>query len=495
MKLSRRECLAGIMILATSGCGGAGAGSSQVGATPSPNTAPPPPSDQGGSSTTPPINSFKPEDFGAVGDGRTNDTKAFAQMTAAVNAAGGGTIFLRPVTYIVGGHTTDPTGFWAYAPASIMDFNGCTDLTILGNGAHLKCADGLRYGTFDPATGLPTNHPPPYLGSGDLASPYKAMIEVKNCKGKVHIEKLELDGNLAGLLIGGERGGGGWQLPAFGLSLLNNVGEEYVIGVHTHHHAEDGLYIDGFPGRTASTTVQNLVSEYNGRQGCSIVGGCNYSFIDSHFNHSGRAVISSAPGAGFDIEAETNPIRNLTFTGCEFSNNSGCGLVADSGDSEGATFSDCQFVGTTAWSAWPNRPNFKFLGCRFVGAMCHAFGDGDPERATQFRKCTFSDDPELSPTKQVCGPGPIANLGDWDENVTFDGCTVNLKHDLTLPWTVHSVYNNCTMTQASQEYGYPRGTYTGVSQIVGVVSLYSSKIVGQLTVNGVVIPPTDFVPG
>jgi hypothetical protein len=262
--------------------------------------------------------------------------------------------------------------------------------------------------------------------------------------------------------------------------------------IHSHHHGQDGVYIDGPEQRTASTTLQNIVSEYNGRQGCSIVGGCNYSFEDSHFNHTGRGGLSSAPGAGVDIEAENRTIRNLSFAGCEFSNNSGAGMTADSGDSAGASFSNCTFIGTTTWSAWPAKPQFTFSNCQFVGSICHAFSDPDPTLATQFTSCSFVDDPTLSPTGQVFGSA-IADLGAGDTNVLFDSCQFTLKNDAVLPWTLKATYNGCTMSQKASGQAYPRGTFTGVDRIDGNVDLYSSKVVGQLTVNGQIVPPTDFV--
>jgi hypothetical protein len=486
MRLTRRECLAIVTTFAmASGCK----------LSPPTQTAPlinPPADKKPGSGGMAVLKIFKPEDFGAVGDGVTNDTDAFAKMTFAVNGSGGGRVVLRPTTYIVGGHTSDPSGVYAYAPASIMDFDGCTGgLSIEGNGARLRCADGLRFGTFDPATGAATIHEMPYYGTGELASPYAGMITVQNCRGKIYIEDLELDGNLEGLLIGGPRGDTGWQIGASGLRLINNIAGEWVTRVHSHHHALDGLYIDGAAERPDISLIEDVVSEYNVRQGCSVVGGRNYSFFNCKFNHTGKARMTSAPSAGIDIEAESSPIRNLKFSGCEFSNNTGVGMLAEAGDSEGAVFNECRFIGTTAWSAWPRKPRYEFQSCQFVGSICNTFGDSDATRAAQFHDCSFLDDPTLSPTGEVYKSSyPIADLNEY-MNVLFDGCKFTLGHESVLPWSVNALYKDSIMSQTSNNQAYPRGTYLGTNRINGNVDLYGSKILGDLTVNGQVVPRTS----
>jgi len=433
-----------------------------------------------------------PEQFGALGDGVTNDTDAFAAMATFVNKRRGGAISLRPTTYIVGKQAPDPTmSAYAFAPADILEFDGCSEqLSIVGNGARIRCADGLRFGTFDPSTGEPTANTMPYYGQGELATPYVAMISAKNCSGGIDISNLELDGNLQRLMIGGPYGDTGRQIPAVGLRLLNNSCSEQVTQVYTHHHALDGLYIDGPAERNAASTIESVVSEYNVRQGCSLVGGRNYSFKDCRFNHTGKAGLASAPGAGIDIEAETKPIRNLSFSGCEFSNNTGVGMLADSGDSESATLDNCRFVGTTAWSAWPRKPLFRFTACTFVGSICNTFGDVDPERAAQFANCVFLDDASLSPTGEVFKPSvAIASLNIC-KNVLFDGCRFSLTGQSVLPYSTSALYNNCTMSQVASKTAYPRGTYTGVNEITGPVVLNGSIILGDVTVNGQLKPRT-----
>ena len=436
-----------------------------------------------------PLRQFTPELFGAVGDGVTNDTDAFARLSAAVNAAGGGDIVLQPTTYLVGGHKPDPSGVFSFGPATIMTFDGCTkDLAIHGNGARLLCQDGLRFGTFDPVTGQPTQHPMPYTGTGELASPYVAMIDIQNCSGKVYIKNIEIDGNVGKLWIGGTYGDTGWQIPAYGLRLINNSGGELVVAVHTHHQPVDGVLIDAPPVRDTQTRLELVNSEYNVRQGCSVIGGSNFSFWNCKFNHSGKAGMVSAPGAGFDIEAESSPIRNLSFSGCEFSNNSGTGLGADSGDSAGATFDYCRFIGTTNWAVWPRKPGFLFTNSTFVGSICNTFGDDDPAKAAQFQNCSFTDDPTLSPTGEVYNASfPIADLSSY-RNVLFDTCTFDLRHELVLPWTIYVIYKNVVMSQTATKQAYPRGTYVGTSSINGNVDLTGSIINGDVTVNGALLP-------
>lgn len=434
---------------------------------------------------------FVPEDFGARGDGTTNDTRAFAELSAAVNRNGGGTISLRSGrTYLVGAQTQGP-GQFGWSPSPIIALEKLTaPLAILGNGARLRCQPGLRVGTFDLASGERVDHPMPYTRRNDLAVPYRAMLLVQHCLGSVTIRDLELDGNSGALRIGGRYGDKGWQVPATGLLLVFNRGAEVVDNVHSHHQALDGAMIIGDPDRTgARSRISKFVAQFNGRQGVSVTAGRGYDFADCEFSHTGRGPIASAPGAGVDIEAERQrTIRDLTFTRCSFVDNNGAGLVAESGDSADVRFTDCRFVGTSNWSAWPRKPGYVFAGCTFVGAMVNAFADPDPARATKFIGCTFTDDPALSPTGKVyVRKGPIAMLTKSD-NVLFDRCKFALVAEGTLPATTSAIYRDCTMRQRSQERSSPRGRYLGTTSIAGPADLAGSAVEGSLTLNGKPLP-------
>jgi hypothetical protein len=439
-----------------------------------------------------------PEQFGAKGDGVSNDSAAFAAMAAHVNAQGGGEIVLRRTTYIIGRQTQAfrrGTSF-AFEPAKIMEFTGCTrPLVIRGNGAVIRTARGLRYGTFNPVSGAKTSNRMPYVAPGEIASPYRCMILAQDCSGPVEIENLELDGNVKALSIGGGYGDIGWQIPATGICLVDNRGPERLTRIYSHHHAQDGIMIDG-TDRSRGPGVRSLLvgvrCEYNGRQGVSLVGGRGYDFRDCTFSHTGKAGISSPPGGGVDIEAEAGKkIRDVSFSGCTFSNNAGAGLVADSGDSEDARFTACTFVGATNWAAWPNKPRFRFDRCNFVGPIVRAFGDPNPARATQFYDCTFRDDPALSPTRTVYGgenrDRPIADLPS-NLNVLFSRCKFLLTHQAVLPWSTNVTYSDCTLSQRSTTGAYPRGLYVGRNVITGRVGLSGSTVRGELIVNGARVP-------
>lgn len=441
-----------------------------------------------------------PEAFGAKGDGRTNDTDAFAAMSDFVSARGGGTIVLRQVTYIVG-RTAHPgnsaqsakTGIFGFPPARIMQFNGCSGLLLIhGNGARLQAAEGLRFGAFEPGTGRRVDRPLPFTRREFRAAPYIAMIEVQGCTGIVDIRDLELDGNLGAFQIGGKWGDVGWQIPGAGIRLIGNSGPERLSRIHTHHHPLDGLTIIGPSERTAASILSDVVADSNGRQGCSFTAGRNYVFEHCRFTRTGRGGVSSGPGAGVDLEAQPGfAIRNVRFAHCEFSDNAGAALVADSGDSAGIFFDACNFVGTTHWSAWPNKPHMRFKECTFVGAIVHAFGATDAVRAAQFYDCRFSDDPALSPTGEVYGGGhqsqPIAVLP-TEKNVLFSGCDFSLIHRCALPFTSRVIFADCNMSQRSPATARPVGTYLGRNTIKGNADLAGSTIRGEVILNGRRLP-------
>jgi hypothetical protein len=317
------------------------------------------------------------------------------------------------------------------------------------------------------------------------------MIEVNECRGAVRIEGFDLDGNMKAYVLGGEWGDTGRQLSAVGIMLQGNVGGVTIEGVTSHDHGLDGIMVvhHGLGPRSPRypITLIDVTCDRNGRQGLSWVGGTELTALRCRFTRTGRGKVSSAPGAGVDIEAENSVCRNGRFVDCEFSDNAGVGFLADQGDTANVRLERCTFVGTTAWSAWPRKPGFVFDDCLFVGAIVQTHGDPDPRRAVRFQSCRFRADRALSPTRAVYG-STLADLGAGATNVLFTGCSFEaIIPEVALPWTPGDVrYDNCRFRQAGKVTSYPRGVFTGRCEIVsaGHVQLEGSRFAGHVTLNG-----------
>lgn len=408
-----------------------------------------------------------PEQFGATGDGKTNDTAAFAAMAAFVNAQGGGTVMLSPRTYIVGRQAYDRALGYAFAPASIMDFRGCSrTLTIRGNGARIRASDGLRYGTLNPATGRPTHHSSPSYAPGELASPYLAMIQVCDCVASVEISDLDLDGNAAGLQFGGPWGDSGWQIGCVGLMIKDNRGPVRVSRVNSHHHAQDGGSGDGpgRPGVPEQVTIEDCKFSSNGRNAWSMVGGVGWTFTRCVFERSARSLPfpGSAPKAGIDFEAEGGKyVSDIRLIDCVAEDNVGVGcLHPGSGKTSGVSWEGGRIVGTTTWSyrGGGNR-NIAFKNTLFAGAVVNLAYES-------FEDCTFSDDVRRSLTGELYNPYGFI-IPDPVATNHFVRCTViHSKHGSSLNGNFDQpVFDNCAFYSKAAAgrldvYGHFRGSNT-----------------------------------
>lgn len=372
--------------------------------------------------------------FGAKGDGKTADHNAFIKAAAYFNKRGGnGKLVLSKGIYLVGRQifTKNTTTSAVYQGVALLEFTGCKNLTIEAvAGSLIKYRDSLRFGAFDPATGQPFNHGNNYFVNYPYVASVGAAISLIKCS-NIQLKNIWLNGNNAAFIYGGVYGDTGIQIPHIGIYISNSK-NILVEGVKANYFGLDGAMVgnDTTQKSTADKIVfRNCSFEYNCRQGLSWVGGNDLTAIGCNFNHTGRSRHQSAPGAGVDVEAELGPVRNGKFISCSFINNTGCGLVADTGPGADCTFTGCTFWGTTAWSAWVTRPGFSFINSKFYGAFVHGYNAATDKEATKFYACLFEDKPYR-------GKEPYGNFlveTNYIKRMRFENCTM-LSHRKKIVW-------------------------------------------------------------
>ena len=98
-------------------------------------------------------------DYGADPTGVANSTDAFYAAASAINAADGGHLIVPAGTYIVGKQTfAGATGLgYAYRASYIIRIANCTKPVLIDfQGVYIKIAPGLKFGSFNPVTGVAT---------------------------------------------------------------------------------------------------------------------------------------------------------------------------------------------------------------------------------------------------------------------------------------------------------------------------------------------------
>lgn len=326
-------------------------------------------------------------DYGAKGDGVTNDTDAFIAASNAINAAGGGELIIPRGTYIIGKQTFAGAfgKGYSYKASKVISITACTSpVVIRGNGAILKWAAGLKFGSFDPVTGAVYNPASmPFLNT-DYQAQIGSAVEAYN-NTSVQIFDLEVDGNIAAQTIGGTWGDSGTQCDHTGFSMYKNKQVD-TANLYAHHHGLDGFYV-GWQGLTATDpiyphTLTNTRSEYNGRTGMAWTGGNNLTMLGGSLSYTGKnGVIASLTKCGLDVESTSATLSGGTFVGVQMIDNAG-GNAGPQTNRTDIRFYNCKFVGVTnySWYGWGYCDNCTFEGIASVGGGI-------------FTNCTFTQVP------------------------------------------------------------------------------------------------------
>ena len=250
-------------------------------------------------------------DYGAVGDGTTDDTAAIKSAIAAINSNGGGVLVFPDG----GDYFIEQTGL----PNTVnIEFVDCDGLKLMfEEGAKISLKADFVHST----------------------SATSSNIVFRRCN-NIIIENIETDGKVStGTKTGAEQGEHGLQFFGCKDVVLNNPS--------LHDHPNDGLYIDHeYSGTTITTSserfvVNNLDTYNNGRQGCSIIGVFGCTFNNPKFRDTGKtgSFGSYAPGAGLDIEPNVTGVltaSNIVLNNPIFSGNIGACFVT--GGEATATF-------------------------------------------------------------------------------------------------------------------------------------------------------------
>lgn len=448
--------------------------------------------------------------------GGQNVTAALRSAAALVEFFGSGVIRFEPGLYVVGaqinpGLDTDGVTPIAFQAEQILKIYGCSEVRLIGYGACLKMADGLKFGAFDPVTGDPYASVSPFMDYTYQSNPGQ-IIDVRN-NGRVAIEGLELDGNLAELEIGGKWGDTGYQIGAHGIWASDNDSLT-VRNVYAHHNGTDGLVvrqsIDDENENPRPVYLENVTSLFNGRQGFSLTGGKQVTVINCDFSHTGRTIntgtgvaLVSMPASGVDIEAEGALIRDVLFDNCRFAGNFNCGVIAASGYSDRVQFRNC-FIETMVLGKFGVRcEDCLIVGyTNFVTATTNEYLADAPTTAAdghRFTRCRFSYDEALSSgydtgttdlTTQSLWFSP---WGVWDECVIDTGDV--LLPDAYVPFLPdHAmIFRNCRFNSAgiTGSFNEVVGRFQGVNRFTVAdtltLALGPSSIIeyGKIFVNDV----------
>lgn len=264
---------------------------------------------------------FQPEEFGALGDGLTDDYDAFQRMAEAVNRSGSAVVVFKPgSTYLLNRYIRRGNG------VTDVIFEGCSGLVIEGNSASISVKGDIFRDAIT-TRGL----------SG---------LRFEDCS-DVRVRNLQLIGNVEQM----RRAATITEASTHGL-LFGGCVNVFVDGILARHFATDGLYVRasmrpdilGRHRASRNFDVRNSRFLFNARQGLSVIQLRDAKFEACEFSNTGyveAAAVSGpygvhAPGAGVDVEPNATPnvgqrvdvlTGNLVFRGCRMTGNRGKSFV------------------------------------------------------------------------------------------------------------------------------------------------------------------------
>ena len=372
------------------------------------------------------------KDFGAKGNGITDDQDAFVKASAFFNnRKGHGKLIIPKGIYIVGrqkftGNDVDKKKI-VYDGEYALDLRNCTDIIIEGKpGAVLKHRDSLRVGAFSPVTGEAFKHQLKEIQGNAEYARYASnagnVIFLSGCNG-ISISGLEINGNASAFRLGGHWGIGRnpYELVHYGIYIVDSH-DISMKGCSIENFVTDGIYIAnvGQDVKTFNITIDKCKVNYCGRNGLSWLGGENIKVSNSVFSNSGQNVIQESPSAGIDIEVENYSFcRNGYFYNCTMENNVGSAITSGSKTlSSNVLFKKCTAASPSYYSIFIDAASHVFEDCKIYGSILVWYRGTSAKDGTTFRRCIF-DENYLGKKMQDVG----YQLGAEATAVQVDSCT------------------------------------------------------------------------
>lgn len=298
---------------------------------------------------------YSVKDFGAVGDGVTDDTAAFVAAFREINAQGRGRLFIPKST---GAYRIK----WSSAHLPFATNNNrfgiadCNGVEVYSDGATIKILDGARCGFT--------------TGTAEDKDQAYGLYFVR-CT-NVTVRGITLDGNLPNLSIGTVDG------AALGLCFNGCKGVD-VSNVECYDFGTDGTNIQSIGNYECErVTFTNVKSIRSRRQGLSITGLKHAALINCEFSDTGQGAFSTAPKAGIDFEPISGMVcENVTLTNCRFSNNAGTALVCDAGVARTknvSMYGGSIVAGAGARAMWVELPTLSLYDVEITGSVLNLAG-------------------------------------------------------------------------------------------------------------------------
>lgn len=343
--------------------------------------------------------SFAPEDYGAVGDGITDDSAAFDKLNAAVADANGGVVNLRPgATYRVGAQHRGASVYLEGKPGLFA--RDVPRFVVRMNGATIKFNDGLKFGSFDPRTGRPIYPDKPFYDATAAADIGHAILAI-------NVDYFEVSGgmidcNSPKVIVGGPWDATGWQRLHYGLAAqdcLNVVWSD----VKVVNSCVDGFLYTHFVRPDAPPfpfLMRNCEASHAGRNCISITGANSARIENCRFIAGGDAPIgrqtkvatplSSRPKSCFCIEAEASICKNITIQNCQLlgSSQTFTSFAVARGAASDILVENCVLQG----AAYTAAARTTFRNCEVKGGFALVVGgQADPRDNTRIEHCRVSD--------------------------------------------------------------------------------------------------------